>query len=87
MCIRDSEEVERLQGLRGTYGIAAPAPLCTDADDTTAGGQVVCQVLESPESSSDRLVPDSAAGLTGPCRSGLAYRHSSGQGPHREVSS
>ena len=24
------EEVERLQGLRGMYGIAAPAPLCTD---------------------------------------------------------
>ena len=24
------EEVERLQGLRGMYGIAAPAPLCAD---------------------------------------------------------
>jgi hypothetical protein len=24
------EEVERLQGLRGTYGIASPAPLCAD---------------------------------------------------------
>src|SRR6187200_1158233 len=24
------DEVERLQGLRGMYGIAAPAPLCTD---------------------------------------------------------
>ena len=24
------EEVERLQGLRGTYGIAAPAPICPD---------------------------------------------------------
>src|SRR6186713_3615438 len=27
------EEVERLQGLRGMYGIAAPAPLCTDGSD------------------------------------------------------
>src|SRR4249919_590479 len=26
-------EVERLQGLRGMYGIAAPAPLCTDGSD------------------------------------------------------
>src|SRR4051794_40110461 len=59
------EEVERLQGLRGTYGIAAPAPLCTDPNDTVAAGQVVCQVLESPESASDRLVPDTTAGLSG----------------------
>ena len=39
------EEVERLQGLRGMYGIASPAPVCTD--DTMlrgAGGQVECQV-------------------------------------------
>src|SRR4029453_14302090 len=28
------EEVERLQGLRGTYGIAAPAPLCADPSET-----------------------------------------------------
>src|SRR5687767_11715395 len=27
------EEVERLQGLRGMYGIAAPAPLCADPAD------------------------------------------------------
>src|SRR6186713_59808 len=60
------EEVERLQGLRGTYGIAAPAPLCTDPNDTMAAGQVVCQVLESPESPSDRLVPDITTGLSGP---------------------
>src|SRR6476661_1544775 len=47
------DEVERLPGLRGTYGIAAPAPLCTDPDEAAAADQVLCQVLESPESSSD----------------------------------
>jgi len=57
------EEVGRLQQLRGTYGIAAPAPLCTDPDDAAAADQVLCQVLEAPESASDRLVPDVTAAL------------------------
>src|SRR5213596_3144838 len=39
-------EVDRLQGLRGMYGIASPAPICTD--DTTGNaasqGQLDCQV-------------------------------------------
>src|SRR5918993_2336101 len=52
------EEVERLQGLRGYYGIAAPAPLCTDPDTPQDAGQVLCQILEAPESSTERLVPD-----------------------------
>jgi L-fuculose-phosphate aldolase len=51
------EEVERLQGLRGFYGIPAPAPLCTDPAEAAATDQALCQVLEAPESS-DRLVPD-----------------------------
>ena len=52
------EEVERLQGLRGVYGIAAPAPLCTDPADAAAGGdQATCQVLEAPSSTTARLVP------------------------------
>jgi L-fuculose-phosphate aldolase len=50
------DEVERLQGLRGMYGIAAPAPLCTDPAEAAAGEQVACQVLESPDST-ERLVP------------------------------
>jgi L-fuculose-phosphate aldolase len=51
------EEVERLQGLRGIYGIPAPAPLC--ADPSEAGdAQVACQVLEAPPSPDGRLVPD-----------------------------
>ena len=55
------EDVDRLQGLRGMYGIAAPAPLCTDADDASG---VACQVLEAPESATERLVP-SLTGLPG----------------------
>lgn len=55
------EEVGRLQGLRGTYGIAAPAPICTVASEAK-GEQVRCQLLEAPESSTDRLVPDAGLG-------------------------
>jgi L-fuculose-phosphate aldolase len=51
-------EVERLQGLRGMYGIAAPAPLCADPSDNPALGDALCQVLEAPESATERLVPD-----------------------------
>ena len=46
------EEVRRLQALRGSYGIAAPAPIC--ADDVQGGE--TCQVVVAPESAS-RLVP------------------------------
>jgi L-fuculose-phosphate aldolase len=53
------EEVDRLQGLRGFYGIPAPAPLCTDDSEATADEQVTCQVLESPDSP-ERLVPDAS---------------------------
>jgi L-fuculose-phosphate aldolase len=51
------EEVDRLQGLRGMYGIAAPADICTDPSQVT-GDQALCQVLEAPASSTERLVPD-----------------------------
>jgi L-fuculose-phosphate aldolase len=51
------EEVERLQGLRGMYGIAAPAPLCADPADAGMD-DALCQVLEAPESATSRLVPD-----------------------------
>ena len=52
------EEVLRLQGLRGMYGIAAPAPIC--ADPSVAGDQADCQVVVAP-SSPMRLVPGGAA--------------------------
>jgi L-fuculose-phosphate aldolase len=50
-------EVERLQSLRGMYGIASPAPLCTDPSTAADAAQVACQVLEAPDSA-ERLVPD-----------------------------
>ena len=47
------EEVMRLQALRGTYGIAAPAPICADpVDDPT------CQTVQAPEGDGQRLIPD-----------------------------
>ncbi|MEW6320063.1 MAG: class II aldolase/adducin family protein [Acidobacteriota bacterium] len=53
------EEVERLQQLRGSYGIQSPAPVCTD--DTVrvgAEGELECQVVQAPFSGGPRLVPD-----------------------------
>jgi len=76
------EEVERLQGLRGYYGIAAPAPLCTDPDTPQDADQVLCQVLEAPESSTERLVPDDTGGLprpVGDARSALAAASRDGE--------
>src|SRR5205809_3166986 len=53
------QEVERLQGLRGRYGIAAPAPICAEPADTPDNGQDDCQVVFAPPSiSGQRLGPD-----------------------------
>jgi L-fuculose-phosphate aldolase len=52
------EEVFRLQDLRGHYGIAAPAPICTDP---VPPGPADCQVVQAPSSPGRRLVPDSMA--------------------------
>jgi L-fuculose-phosphate aldolase len=50
------EEVARLQQLRGTYGIKAPAPICDDPPDALA--DATCQVVEAPAGLGRRLVPD-----------------------------
>jgi L-fuculose-phosphate aldolase len=55
------DEVLRLQGLRGRYGIASPAPICLD--DVLEGtsvqvGDVTCQVVRAPDAPGLRLVPD-----------------------------
>jgi L-fuculose-phosphate aldolase len=54
------EEVERLQGLRGTYGIKAPAPICADSSEDAGGGAGVaeCQIVEAPSATGARLVAD-----------------------------
>jgi L-fuculose-phosphate aldolase len=58
------EEVARLQGLRGTYGIQAPAPICDDPADALSllqsGDPAMCQIVQAPEGAGRRLVPDSA---------------------------
>jgi L-fuculose-phosphate aldolase len=53
-------EVDRLQGLRGMYGIASPAPICTDDSQAPGPGQLDCQVVQAPDSES-RLVPSSVS--------------------------
>src|SRR6266478_8780685 len=76
------EEVTRLQELRGTYGIKAPAPICPEPSAPEAlglgplpfGSQSMdpaeCQVLQSPLGGGSRLVPDStASGVREPTRS------------------
>jgi L-fuculose-phosphate aldolase len=65
------EEVERLQGLRGMYGIASPAPIC--ADETAAGDPATCQVVRAPSAPGSQLVappllPGGAAGMDGTIR-------------------
>jgi len=62
------DEVERLQGLRGFYGIPSPAPLCADPAEG-GGDQVLCQVLEAPDSP-DRLVPGVSDALRRASRDG-----------------
>lgn len=55
------EEVNRLQDLRGTYGIAAPAPICPEGTDgIVAGDDPTCQTLQAPSSPGERLVDDVA---------------------------
>ncbi len=56
------EEVNRLQGLRDRYGVAAPAPICP-APAAAGSTQAPCQVVESPAAPvpGQRLVPDSVA--------------------------
>ena len=54
------DEVLRLQGLRGMYGIASPAPLCADGSEAgPEAGDATCQVIEAPASAGPRLVPTS----------------------------
>jgi L-fuculose-phosphate aldolase len=78
------EEVLRLQDLRGTYGIKAPAPICADpAVDpaVAAGGAAECQVVQAPLGGDSRLIADDVRrGLAQPTAAGddreirLTYR-------------
>jgi L-fuculose-phosphate aldolase len=66
------QEVDRLQGLRGMYGIAAPAPICPPVPGQAWGaGQdpsenmADCQTVLAPQSDGARLVADFARGAVG----------------------
>ena len=64
------DEVERLQGLRGMYGIASPAPICADDD---AGGRAAwpdatCQVVQAPDRAAARGWCPTPADGVGSCR-------------------
>lgn len=50
------QEVDRLQELRGTYGIEAPAPICDEDTPAAPADGVECQVVQAPTSSGARLV-------------------------------
>jgi L-fuculose-phosphate aldolase len=67
------EEVDRLQGLRGMYGIASPAPIC-EPDRSPLGDPANCQTIFAPETDGARLVHDlrGAVGKDGEIR--LTYR-------------
>jgi len=75
------QEVDRLQGLRGRYGIAAPAPICPPGPssvegpaEAALGDPASCQTVFAPETDGARLVPDvrGAVGSDGEIR--LTYR-------------
>ncbi|MBP7779290.1 MAG: class II aldolase/adducin family protein [Acidobacteria bacterium] len=51
------DEVTRLQGLRGMYGISSPAPICADP---AARPDADCQLVDAPGSAA-QLVPDTPA--------------------------
>ena len=55
------EEVDRLQGLRGTYGIKSPAPICADGSETS-GEAADCQIVQAPSATGTRLVADIMSG-------------------------
>ena len=62
------EEVMRLQELRGSYGIQAPAPICAVpgtelesrfvSDRAGAAGDATCQTVQAPKGDGSRLVAD-----------------------------
>jgi L-fuculose-phosphate aldolase len=57
--VLSSEEVMRLQSLRGSYGIASPASICIDAGGTAGvEGQASCQAVKAPVAPGRRLVDD-----------------------------
>lgn len=57
------QEVDRLQGLRGMYGIASPAPICPPDAASPLGNldEAGCQTIVAPRGDGARLVAQGAA--------------------------
>jgi len=69
------DEVIRLQGLRGRYGIAAPAPICPDPVTASDTAQDDCQVVFAPPSvAGERLVPERIGAVGADDEIRLTYR-------------
>lgn len=68
------QEVDRLQGLRGMYGIAAPAPICPPdgGSSSRAADEATCQTIVAPTGDGARLVPQAGVGMDDEIR--LTYR-------------
>jgi L-fuculose-phosphate aldolase len=67
------QEVDRLQGLRGMYGIKSPAPICADPASVDAGAGspgtedvADCQIVQAPSALGTRLVPEFTFGDRSP---------------------
>ena len=70
------QEVERLQSLRGMYGIAAPAPICPDPAPASTD-PAACQTVLAPLGDGERLIPETqlrASGIGGDAEIRLTYR-------------
>jgi len=67
------QEVDRLQGLRGMYGIASPAPICPPGD-AALGDPASCQTVFAPETDGARLVGDPRGGSDPDREIRLTYR-------------
>lgn len=52
------EEVNKLQSLRGLYGVASPAPICPPAPGEPGGEDATCQVVRAPDAPGQRLVSE-----------------------------
>jgi L-fuculose-phosphate aldolase len=62
------EEVMRLQDLRGTYGIEAPAPICPEDAPALPSGPMesaTCQVVQAPSGDGQRLIPETTGRAVG----------------------
>ncbi|MEO8521752.1 MAG: class II aldolase/adducin family protein [Acidobacteriota bacterium] len=69
------DEVVRLQGLRGRYGIASPAPICADPVAGAGMETADCQVVFAPPGTGgERLVPGRVAPIGADEEIRLTYR-------------